>query len=106
MRKRKGATRSETNFNSASSCAEEEQSVQVELQHNQNENEGGDGEGFFACYLLASLNPRFKGHTYIGFISHFSKINFLSPPFIQSNNLPHPFSFFIHSKSGFMLLFL
>ncbi|XP_012571281.2 uncharacterized protein [Cicer arietinum] len=67
MRKRKGATRSETNFNSASSCAEEEQSVQVELQHNQNENEGGDGEGFFACYLLASLNPRFKGHTYIGF---------------------------------------
>ncbi|KAF6156059.1 hypothetical protein GIB67_010983 [Kingdonia uniflora] len=24
-------------------------------------------EGFFACYLLTSLNPRFKGHCYIGF---------------------------------------
>ncbi|XAR58851.1 hypothetical protein NMG60_11014415 [Bertholletia excelsa] len=23
--------------------------------------------GFFACYLLASLSPSFKGHTYIGF---------------------------------------
>ncbi|EPS59593.1 hypothetical protein M569_15212, partial [Genlisea aurea] len=22
---------------------------------------------FYACYLLASLSPRFKGHTYIGF---------------------------------------
>uniref|UniRef100_A0A803PVU3 Structure-specific endonuclease subunit SLX1 homolog n=3 Tax=Cannabis sativa TaxID=3483 RepID=A0A803PVU3_CANSA len=30
----------------------------------------GDGEinkGFFACYLLVSLNPRHKSHTYIGF---------------------------------------
>ncbi|KAI6670880.1 hypothetical protein NL676_005765 [Syzygium grande] len=28
----------------------------------------GDGDGkFFACYLLASLSPRHKGHTYIGF---------------------------------------
>ncbi|KAL0389058.1 UNVERIFIED_CONTAM: Structure-specific endonuclease subunit SLX1 [Sesamum calycinum] len=25
------------------------------------------GEGFFACYLLISLSPRFKGQTYIGF---------------------------------------
>ncbi|KAL0434929.1 UNVERIFIED_CONTAM: Structure-specific endonuclease subunit SLX12 [Sesamum radiatum] len=25
------------------------------------------GEGFFACYLLTSLSPRFKGQTYIGF---------------------------------------
>uniref|UniRef100_A0A6N2M1X9 Structure-specific endonuclease subunit SLX1 homolog n=1 Tax=Salix viminalis TaxID=40686 RepID=A0A6N2M1X9_SALVM len=24
-------------------------------------------DGFFACYLLTSLCPRFKGHTYIGF---------------------------------------
>lgn len=23
-------------------------------------------KGFFACYLLTSLCPRFKGHTYIG----------------------------------------
>lgn len=29
---------------------------------------GGGGKGrFFACYLLTSLCPRFKGHTYIGF---------------------------------------
>ncbi|KAL5720842.1 hypothetical protein ACHQM5_013472 [Ranunculus cassubicifolius] len=32
---------------------------------------GDDGEeaknGFFACYLLCSVCPRFKGHTYIGF---------------------------------------
>ncbi|XVF46134.1 hypothetical protein PTKIN_Ptkin03bG0002400 [Pterospermum kingtungense] len=25
------------------------------------------GKGFFACYLLTSLSPRHKGHTYIGF---------------------------------------
>ncbi|KAI3667820.1 hypothetical protein L6452_42889 [Arctium lappa] len=29
--------------------------------------EDGDKSGFFACYLLTSLCPRFKGHTYIGF---------------------------------------
>ncbi|KAL7152198.1 hypothetical protein ABFS83_04G080800 [Erythranthe nasuta] len=31
--------------------------------------EGDDGKsaGFFACYLLTSVCPRFKGHTYIGF---------------------------------------
>ncbi|KAL1192752.1 hypothetical protein V5N11_030837 [Cardamine amara subsp. amara] len=28
---------------------------------------GKEGKGFFACYLLASLSPRHKGHTYIGF---------------------------------------
>ncbi|XP_057953297.1 structure-specific endonuclease subunit slx1 [Malania oleifera] len=28
---------------------------------------GKEENGFFACYLLASLCPRFKGHTYIGF---------------------------------------
>ncbi|KAL8549015.1 hypothetical protein ACS0TY_008046 [Phlomoides rotata] len=28
---------------------------------------GGKGAGFFACYLLTSLCPRFKGHTYIGY---------------------------------------
>lgn len=27
----------------------------------------GDKKGFFACYLLTSLSPRHKGHTYIGF---------------------------------------
>ncbi|RID69456.1 hypothetical protein BRARA_C01550 [Brassica rapa] len=28
---------------------------------------GKDGKGFFACYILTSLSPRHKGHTYIGF---------------------------------------
>lgn len=28
---------------------------------------GGGSGGFFACYLLHSLSPRSKGHTYIGF---------------------------------------
>ncbi|TYJ41142.1 hypothetical protein E1A91_A03G000500v1 [Gossypium mustelinum] len=28
--------------------------------------EGKPGKGFFACYLLTSLSPRHKGHTYIG----------------------------------------
>ncbi|KAK9125926.1 hypothetical protein Scep_014772 [Stephania cephalantha] len=36
-----------------------------------NNSVGEEGEeavkGFFACYLLCSLSPRFKGHTYIGF---------------------------------------
>ena len=28
---------------------------------------GGESKnGFFACYLLLSLSPRHKGHTYIG----------------------------------------
>ncbi|XP_061364861.1 uncharacterized protein LOC133308268 [Gastrolobium bilobum] len=62
MRKRKGARSeaSKTLINSASGVEE------VQLQHN-NENEGSEGDGFFACYLLASVNPRYKGHTYIGF---------------------------------------
>ncbi|KAK9998915.1 hypothetical protein SO802_018518 [Lithocarpus litseifolius] len=30
-------------------------------------NIGKEGKGFFACYLLLSLSPRHKGHTYIGF---------------------------------------
>lgn len=29
--------------------------------------DGGESKkGFFACYLLVSLSPRHKGHTYIG----------------------------------------
>ncbi|KAI4307563.1 hypothetical protein L6164_030734 [Bauhinia variegata] len=31
------------------------------------ENKRPEGKGFYACYLLVSLNPRYKGHTYIGF---------------------------------------
>lgn len=30
---------------------------------------------FFACYLLTSMCPRFKGHTYIGFVSFFFLVN-------------------------------
>ncbi|KAI5408428.1 hypothetical protein KIW84_054309 [Lathyrus oleraceus] len=63
--KRKGA-RSKAVANS--SVAQQQEHVQVELQRdNNNENEGDEGGGFFACYLLTSLSPRFKGHTYIGF---------------------------------------
>ncbi|KEH34436.1 putative GIY-YIG nuclease superfamily, structure-specific endonuclease subunit Slx1 [Medicago truncatula] len=70
MRKKKSARSNPNNFNSASSSLpeEDEESLQIQLQqNNNNENEISEGEGFFACYLLASLNPRFKGHTYIGF---------------------------------------
>jgi len=76
MRKKKGARSNPNNFNSASSSLpEEEDSLQIQLQqNNNNENEVAEGEGFFACYLLASLNPRFKGHTYIGFVSNLLKI--------------------------------
>lgn len=38
--------------------------------HESGEIDGGGvekGEGFFACYLLTSISPRFKGHTYIGY---------------------------------------
>ncbi|KAF8051849.1 hypothetical protein N665_1661s0009 [Sinapis alba] len=28
---------------------------------------GKEGKGFYACYILTSLSPRHKGHTYIGF---------------------------------------
>ncbi|MCI62265.1 excinuclease ABC, partial [Trifolium medium] len=62
MRKKKGARSKAT----ASSAAEEDESVQLELPLNNENDAGEEGEGFFACYLLASLNPRFKGHTYIG----------------------------------------
>ncbi|KAI3829945.1 hypothetical protein L1987_04077 [Smallanthus sonchifolius] len=31
------------------------------------DSEEDDKSGFFACYLLTSLCPRYKGHTYIGF---------------------------------------
>jgi hypothetical protein len=104
MRKKKGA-RSKPTASSVSAAEEENQSLQLELPQN-NQNDAGEGEeGFFSCYLLASLNPRFKGHTYIGYFSHLLKINFLSYPLIQSINHSHLFCFFIHIKSGFMLFF-
>lgn len=76
--KRKGARSKAV---AKSSVAQQEEHVQVELQRDNNyENEGDEGGGFFACYLLTSLSPRFKGHTYIGlgFFSHLRKICFLS----------------------------
>ncbi|KAK7333140.1 hypothetical protein VNO80_29904 [Phaseolus coccineus] len=45
---------------------EEEETLQNQG-NNQNEKENSEGNGFFACYLLTSLSPRYKGHTYIGF---------------------------------------
>lgn len=77
MRKKKSARSNPNNFNSASSSLpeEDEESLKIQIQHNNNnENEISEGEGFFACYLLASLNPRFKGHTYIGFVLNLLKI--------------------------------
>ncbi|CAI8596914.1 unnamed protein product [Vicia faba] len=53
-----------------SSVAQQQEDVQIEIQQiNNKDNEGdeGGGGGFFAFYLLTSLSPRFKGHTYIGF---------------------------------------
>ncbi|CAI8596915.1 unnamed protein product [Vicia faba] len=66
--KRKGAR---SKADAKSSVAQQQEDVQIE-QINNNDNEGdegggGGGGGFFACYLLTSLSPRFKGHTYIGF---------------------------------------
>lgn len=34
------------------------------------------GSGFFGCYLLTSLSPRFKGCTYIGFVYDFLYFSF------------------------------
>ncbi|KAL5580553.1 hypothetical protein UlMin_012995 [Ulmus minor] len=43
--------------------------VQSETLIREEAEDGGDEEikGFYACYLLVSLSPRHKGHTYIGF---------------------------------------
>ncbi|CAJ1960548.1 unnamed protein product [Sphenostylis stenocarpa] len=46
---------------------EEEEEIVQNHGNNQNEKENCEGNGFFACYLLTSLSPRYKGHTYIGF---------------------------------------
>lgn len=41
---------------------------EIQNQNPQQESEVTEkpGKGFYACYLLTSLCPRFKGHTYIG----------------------------------------
>ncbi|XP_007017048.2 PREDICTED: uncharacterized protein LOC18591071 [Theobroma cacao] len=38
-----------------------------EIRESGDDDKGKQGKGFFACYLLTSLSPRHKGHTYIGF---------------------------------------
>ncbi|TYH36769.1 hypothetical protein ES332_D13G287600v1 [Gossypium tomentosum] len=48
-------------------CREPEGENQKQIRESGNENKGKPGKGFFACYLLTSLSPRHKGHTYIGF---------------------------------------
>ncbi|KAH6814206.1 hypothetical protein C2S51_023224 [Perilla frutescens var. frutescens] len=44
----------------------EAEEAQIPAEDELGEN-GEEGKGFFACYLLTSLSPRFKGHTYIGY---------------------------------------
>ncbi|KAJ7964301.1 Structure-specific endonuclease subunit SLX1-like [Quillaja saponaria] len=58
MRKRRGKSESSETLNS-----------EAERVGHENR-DGEEGKKFFACYLLVSLNPRFKGHTYIGFTVH------------------------------------
>ncbi|XP_077216627.1 excinuclease ABC, C subunit, N-terminal [Tasmannia lanceolata] len=40
---------------------------EIPIRESVGEMEKEEGKGFFACYLLSSLSPRHKGHTYIGF---------------------------------------
>ncbi|KAM0051135.1 putative GIY-YIG endonuclease [Helianthus debilis subsp. tardiflorus] len=61
MRKRKGR-QSETLIHSNVEQEDDEFRDQ-----RSNDSEDDDKSGFFACYLLTSLCPRYKGHTYIGF---------------------------------------
>ncbi|KAK3024395.1 hypothetical protein RJ639_043299 [Escallonia herrerae] len=46
---------------------EDDDQTVLEEEEEEEKEEGDGGSGFFACYLLTSLSPRFKGHTYIGF---------------------------------------
>ncbi|KAL1155079.1 hypothetical protein V6Z11_A08G000400 [Gossypium hirsutum] len=48
-------------------CRDLEVENQEQIREPGNENKGKPGKVFFACYLLTSLSPRHKGHTYIGF---------------------------------------
>ncbi|KAL2488552.1 Excinuclease ABC [Forsythia ovata] len=68
MGKRKGQKEIQRTLISGEENVEDERSI-LDQQEGEGEEEEEDGEGskFFACYLLTSLCPRFKGHTYIGF---------------------------------------
>ncbi|KAL4311471.1 hypothetical protein GQ457_01G014590 [Hibiscus cannabinus] len=48
-------------------CRNSEGENLEQIRDSGNEIKGKPGKGFFACYLLTSLSPRHKGHTYIGF---------------------------------------
>ncbi|XVE58932.1 hypothetical protein DITRI_Ditri05aG0002800 [Diplodiscus trichospermus] len=62
-----------TYFKQRKSTAQDVKCLNLEGQNQQQLTESGNQEddkrekGFFACYLLTSLSPRHKGHTYIGF---------------------------------------
>ncbi|KAI3856363.1 hypothetical protein MKX03_002904 [Papaver bracteatum] len=56
MRKRKERTTKERSETLICNSEEEREFVEED-----------EGKGFYACYLLCSLCPRFKGHTYIGY---------------------------------------
>ncbi|KAI4311465.1 hypothetical protein MLD38_036359 [Melastoma candidum] len=43
------------------------ESADVPIQGSGSDDEETEGKRFFACYLLTSLSPRYKGRTYIGF---------------------------------------
>lgn len=59
MRKRKARQSEITQKTQINSNEDEDEPRSDEL-------EAGQKSGFFACYLLTSLCPRYKGHTYIG----------------------------------------
>ncbi|KAI7753449.1 hypothetical protein M8C21_007444 [Ambrosia artemisiifolia] len=61
MRKRKQSRQPETLIHS------NEAEDQFKDHRSEDDSEDNDKSGFFACYLLTSLCPRYKGHTYIGF---------------------------------------
>lgn len=61
--KRKSRRRSENPETLIPKLEEDDENLPAKQQE---EGEKG-GNGFFACYLLTSLSPRHKGHTYIGF---------------------------------------
>ncbi|CAH1418035.1 unnamed protein product [Lactuca virosa] len=63
MGKRKGRQSENTETLNTSSRGGDDESRNGRL----DDLEEGEKSGFFACYLLTSLCPRYKGHTYIGF---------------------------------------
>ncbi|XP_074581205.1 uncharacterized protein LOC141837726 [Curcuma longa] len=67
MRSRKGRTATQGEEKAVEKRLPEEEDGEEYGDANASEEELQEGKGFFACYLLASLCPRHKGRTYIGF---------------------------------------